>query len=89
MKKTVEELQSLSLHELAYWEAKFQVDPFGSWRENYHAGLIASQIYNAHRGKADTVSPLDFILKTEGQAQDDESRRAVDWLLAMSKPEDK
>jgi hypothetical protein len=61
--RTVGELEcSLSPRELADWQAYYLLEPWGAWRDNYHAGLVAARLSNLFRGKkAKPVSPADFF----------------------------
>lgn len=76
----------MSVREFEHWKVRYMENPFGAWRDNYHAGLIAASIYNAKRGKPPYVSATDFIFKTVDQARDEETDRVIGSLIAMSKP---
>lgn len=57
---TVRELLArIDGRELAEWEAYAQIEPWGEWRADYRAALVASVIANANWGKAFT--PDDFM----------------------------
>tara|TARA_R110001606_G_scaffold395627_1_gene568231 strand:- start:14266 stop:14553 length:288 start_codon:yes stop_codon:yes gene_type:complete len=60
---TVRELENrLSARELSEWMAYYSVEPFGTQREDYRAGLIAATVANcAGAGKKRTLQPTDFI----------------------------
>lgn len=48
--------------ELAEWEAYAQIEPWGEWRADYRAALVASVIANANRGKGTKpFTPADFM----------------------------
>jgi len=52
------------------WAEFASVEPFGSIRDNLHAGIIASLIINVLRGKnSRMVSPTDFLLVTSSERQ--------------------
>lgn len=72
--RTVGELEeTLSAREFVEWNAYFQIEPFGTHRDNIHAGIIASAIYNVNRGKhSPAINPGDFIIR------DVESRRRME-----------
>lgn len=56
--------------QVAEWEAYYQIEPFGEYQAFWRAGLIASMIANALRGKGQTVlKPEDFIPRFKGQRQ--------------------
>jgi hypothetical protein len=44
------------------WQAFNQINPIGSWRDDYRTGLIVSTMCNLHREKASSgYSPVDFM----------------------------
>lgn len=50
--RTVEELKNtLGSGELSYWKAYYTIEPFGAWRDNFHAAQIAQAIYNMNGAK--------------------------------------
>ena len=60
---TVRELENrLSARELSEWMAYYSIEPFGTQREDYRAGLIAATVANcAGAGKKKALQPTDFI----------------------------
>ncbi len=57
--------------ELTQWQAFYAVDPWGSWRDNYHAGLIATTVanYSGHAKKAVTVQSFMYEHPAAKQAR--------------------
>lgn len=54
--------------ELDEWAEYYATEPFGSVRDNLHAGIIASVVVNALRGKGKPmVTPSDFVLVTAAE----------------------
>ena len=51
----------ISSREFAEWQAYDQVDPFGEWRSDFRAGVIASATVNLWRRRGETTSPADFM----------------------------
>lgn len=49
--------------EFSSWLVYFAEEPFGTVRDNYHAGIVASTMANCHSKRA--FSADDFMLKTE------------------------
>lgn len=48
--------------ELTAWRAYWQISPFGDYRDDVHAGVVASTIANVHRGKGrKPFSTEDFM----------------------------
>lgn len=68
--------------ELTYWQAFYGIEPFGTTRDNFHAGIIASTFANAHSKK--TWSPNDFMLKTSDQKREDNGRKFLAGLARLS-----
>lgn len=67
------------------WYAYWAEEPWGAWRDNFHAGVIASASLNPHLKQWAKVSPEDFMLKTPEKRRADETSAAVDWLMAVAK----
>lgn len=48
----------------------YSIEPFGSKRDNMHAGLIAATVANVNISKKrDKMSPDDFMLKTKREKE--------------------
>lgn len=52
---------SISSEELTEWAAYYQLDPFGSYRADLQAGVVASTMANIHAKKGHTFGPSDFM----------------------------
>jgi hypothetical protein len=49
-------------HELTEWMAYEQIDPFGEWRADWRAAMLASVMANIWRGKnTKATTPDDFM----------------------------
>lgn len=61
--------------EFLEWMEYERVEPFGSWRDNYHAALSASILANVHRKPGTPPVPLsDFFYtdpETSAEKQDE------------------
>jgi hypothetical protein len=70
------------------WQRFFSVEPFGAYRDNLHAGIIASAIINSsmnrRRGVA-AVTPADFVLRTRASERAQETASTLAVLRAVSK----
>jgi hypothetical protein len=52
--------------EWSYWTAYDSIEPFGPWREDYRAGVIASTVANFAGKECTTATvPRDFMLNLE------------------------
>ncbi len=82
---TVRELLArVSSRELSEWRVYAQMEPFGSLRADYRAGVLAALTANINRGEdAETVAPDDFFpeLKEPEPEETPEERSAR--LLGM------
>jgi len=60
---TVRELLlRIDAKELAEWSAYYSIEPFGTFRSDLQAGIIASTVANCNRAKnSKTFSPDDFM----------------------------
>lgn len=75
-------LHRLSSRELTEWMAYYALEPFGEERGDMRAGIVASTLYNVHRGKnTRAATPEDFMPKygrEEAEDQDDEVREQAE-----------
>ncbi len=56
----------MSAAELDEWALFARLEPFGDWRADLRAGIVASTIYNMNRGRdAPAKSPDDFMPKLD------------------------
>lgn len=86
----------LPYRELAEWMDEYQREPWGTWRDNAHAAMIASVIANAFRGeKSRTFSTDDFMLLdpeiAKAKREADQARKAelfIEYLKAVAIPKD-
>lgn len=62
---TVAELsRRMSGREFLDWQTYYVIEPFGQWRDDYHAGMISSIVANVNRkAGSKPYSPEDFMLK--------------------------
>ena len=76
----------MSSREFTYWMAKYRKDPFGTWRDNYHAGLVSAQLFNANRDprRSSSVSATDFILRSAEEQKEIDTKKTVAMLRAMA-----
>lgn len=68
-------------------------EPFGPWRHNHDIAVMASALFNLHRGKNDPRSPEAFMYKppevyaSEQVAQAQQRvERTYDFLRVAAKP---
>lgn len=66
--------QTVAARELREWSLYWSQEPWGPWRDNAHAGLVASVMANAFRGEKQRPYQMeDFMLL---DAEDNERRKA-------------
>lgn len=52
----------MSSREFAEWLAFFQLEPFGPWRDDYRAGIVAATTANCAMGReGKALGPEDFV----------------------------
>lgn len=74
--------------ELTEWMAFYRLEPFGVERDNYHAGLIASLLYNVHRGKKNSpMSPDDFMLRDIVEKKERDTAAFLGGLRSLAQRE--
>ena len=81
---TVRELLArIDSKELSEWMAYYEVNPFGSVRDDLQAGIVASTIANVNRGKNDkSFTPSDFMPYMDKPQQSEGDMQAVMDALA-------
>jgi hypothetical protein len=76
--------------ELSEWRRFWAIEPWGPYRDNIHAGIVASLIANAFRGKGiKAVSYQDFMLVDRGEHRNKKTTQFLGWLKAVAKPKKK
>jgi len=87
---TVSELeQRMGASELSEWMLFWSTDPWGSYRDNIHAGLIAATLANIHRKKsAPAVSFTDFMLTDSDSHRKKKTNETIAWMRAVAKRRD-
>lgn len=77
---------SVSARELADWAAYWGVEPWGAERDNMHAAVIASLIFNANRGKDTEPRKMDdFMFREVAVVNAKETTKFVAALRALAK----
>ena len=72
--------------ELAEWEAYWQAEPWGAYRDNIHTGLVCSILANVNRRKGSPeLTYEDFMLVEKEQQKRIETDRALAWFRSMVK----
>jgi len=75
----------MSYREFVRWQYYYRRHPFGEVRRDMQAGIVASVICNALRGKhGREVRPSDFILRFE-ERKEQTSEQMQDMLLRLTR----
>ena len=89
MPQTVIE-QTVSARDLDEMLRYYAKDPWGSRRDNIHAGLIASTIANAFRGKGGkAMTYQDFMLIDRKEHAQKQTAKTLSWFKAVAKKKKK
>lgn len=86
--RTVAEIEQIGAAEYDNWQRYWIVEPWGAYRDNLHAGIVASVIANtsANRRRGSTAAtPADFMLKTEREQRGSETAKSLAFLRAVGK----
>lgn len=51
----------MSAREFSEWLAYWKLEPWGSWRDNWHSANLTALLFNIHRGKRSAMKPKDFM----------------------------
>lgn len=84
---TVAELeQRMGSSELQEWMLFWRAEPWGPYRDNIHAGLIASILANIHRKKsAPAVTYQEFMLVDPVDHKNKKTRETLAWMKAVAR----
>lgn len=84
---TVGQLErTMGAQELDDWVAFYGVEPWGAYRDNLHAGIIASAIVNMAPNRkrgAKAVKPGDFVLRAAEEKRAQDTRKSLNYLRAI------
>jgi len=84
--KTVAEIEaSMGSAELSEWQEYYALEPFGTWRDNWHSAQLAALIFNVNRGKQKPVSTADFMFVDAQTSRDTQDRETLAFLSSKSK----
>lgn len=76
----------MGARELDDWAEFYAHEPWGSYRDNLHAGVIASVLVNGRPGrKARPVNPGDFVLRSAGDQRKKQTAQTLARLRALGK----
>jgi len=76
----------MGAREFDEWAEYYASEPWGAYRDNLHAGIIASVIVNSQPGrKRKPMAPGDFVLKTKQSKRAEDTRRSLNYLRAIGK----
>lgn len=83
--RTVAELEvTLGAVEFDAWKEFYSLEPWGSYRDNLHAGIIAATIGNINRRKkGKPLTPSDFVLRTKDEKRNTETAKSLNFLRAI------
>lgn len=79
---------SMTAAEFGDWMALYAVEPWGEWRGDLQAGVVAATVANCNRGKdAPPFKPGDFIPRLAGDARETgpepDSVDPADWIRQL------
>jgi len=76
---------TLGSGELSKWYAYYQIEPFGQWRDNYHAAIIAANVANYSGNTKQAKQVSEFIYEHEDVHRDKETQRTLAMIDALAK----
>ena len=75
----------MSSKEFSEWMAYYTIEPFGQWRDNYHATLSASILANVNRGKSQQPYSInDFMYKDKFTSDMEKQKQFISNLEALA-----
>lgn len=85
--RTVKEMKdSLSQREYLSWQKYWQEEPWGPYRENLHAALIAREVRRPQLKKGAKVTLDDFMVISPRRRQAEATSGLVNFLKLIAKP---
>jgi len=60
--RSIGELLELPQRELGDWALYWKLEPWGAWRDNMHAGIVAASVLQPHLKEGAKIKPEDFML---------------------------
>lgn len=73
--------------EWSRWRRYWNEEPWGTWRDNAHAGLIAAAVLNPYRKKGAKALGFDaFMLKNQEIANADNMNSLLKQWKGMARP---
>jgi hypothetical protein len=83
---SVRQIEQLTYAEVREWSAFYQIQPFGSERDNYHAALTAYMVANQNNTKKSQEIPFYKFLYTHADtARERRDSRTIAWLNSKAK----
>ena len=79
------EIEQMGSSELFEWYKYWQMEPWGSYRDNIHAGLIASTLANAFMSKGKRVNYQDFMLVDRREHAKKKTTEFITWMKSVGK----
>jgi hypothetical protein len=78
---------SMSQRQYLGWQRYFEVEPWGPWRDNLHAAVIAREVRRTMQTKRGSKISLDqFMLKTSGERAVEAEKKVIATLGAIAVP---
>lgn len=76
----------MSAAEFTKWQAYWQLEPWGAWRDNWHSAIISALIYNTNRGKQPSVKASEFMYRDIDTDRAGMAKKFATWLKARARP---
>lgn len=73
----------MSSAEFTEYMAYYVLEPFGAWRDNWHAAQLTALMYNVNAGKGKSVSVDEFMYHDSVAAQDKKDMEMLAKLNAV------
>ncbi len=76
---------------LAEWMEYDRIEPFGSWRDNWHMAVLTSIVANSNRDpkkRPHPFSPSDFLYMDGETRQEQKDLETLAWFEALASKSD-
>ena len=71
--------------ELSEWMQYYTIEPFGQWRDNWHAATLAAMLFNINRAKGQQAAKAsDFMYMDQEAAEQKRDAETLALLRSVS-----
>lgn len=77
---------SLTQRELLGWQKYWEQEPWGAFRDNLHAAILAREIRRPQLRRGSAINIDDFMVRPNAQSSGSKEAKFFDLLRVIAKP---